>query len=273
MMGFHILTTDASIFETLDLLSQFGRPSAIIIPENRIATPKVKEVLDKAVAPVFVHRRDGGIESDCPPAEFGISWFYSQLFNTSDINRYSIGLLNMHGGKLPEYRGASVLQWAIVNGENTMGVTWHQIVEEVDAGPIWAESSIPIPLSATGGQMREAMIEEAFALLPKAIERMEQRQPYKVPNLSAGHVWPQRKRSDGEIFKGMTKRAVFDLVRAAKPNWPNPFIVVNSHQIEVANVYDTRSMGRIDYLTLDCGLIYLEPIDAQQGSRPGRFNG
>ena len=45
-------------------------------------------------------------------------------------------LVNYHASPLPKYRGGSPMNWAIINGKTEFGVTIHQLVESIDAGPI-----------------------------------------------------------------------------------------------------------------------------------------
>jgi len=46
------------------------------------------------------------------------------------------GCLNVHASILPKYRGAAPIQWALINGESTTGVTIMQMDEGMDTGPI-----------------------------------------------------------------------------------------------------------------------------------------
>ena len=93
-----------------------------------------------------------------------------------------MGILNMHGGKIPQYRGASVLHWAIINGESEYGVSWHRLVKEVDAGPIYVEGRIPITSKSTAYELRQAMILEAMDLFSKAWRRFLQSESTRVPD-------------------------------------------------------------------------------------------
>ena len=44
------------------------------------------------------------------------------------------GCINVHGSLLPKYRGAAPIQWAVLNGEKTTGVTIQQMGEGLDTG-------------------------------------------------------------------------------------------------------------------------------------------
>ena len=55
-----------------------------------------------------------------------------------------LGILNMHPGLLPRYRGPNPLGWSIRNGDSELGLTVHRMTSEFDAGPIYSQASISI---------------------------------------------------------------------------------------------------------------------------------
>ncbi len=62
-----------------------------------------------------------------------------------DIPKY--GALNIHPSLLPQYRGPSPIQTAILNGDTETGVTIMKLDEEMDHGPILGNSKFQIPNS------------------------------------------------------------------------------------------------------------------------------
>ncbi len=55
-----------------------------------------------------------------------------------------LGSINLHGGKVPEYRGCDIVFWALQDGAAEMGITVHQVVRAVDAGPVLLTASVPM---------------------------------------------------------------------------------------------------------------------------------
>lgn len=53
-------------------------------------------------------------------------------------------VLNLHLGKLPEYRGMRPINWALRNGESVAGVTLHEVDPGIDTGPIVAQTTFSI---------------------------------------------------------------------------------------------------------------------------------
>jgi methionyl-tRNA formyltransferase len=58
------------------------------------------------------------------------------------------GVLNVHPSLLPRWRGPEPVFWTIQSGDTEAGVTIHRMDQELDAGPILAQTRVPIPEDA-----------------------------------------------------------------------------------------------------------------------------
>jgi methionyl-tRNA formyltransferase len=260
-MKLHLLTTDVSVFRLVDALGSDVEVTSVIVPGNRVDTQKIRLVQAEAERRsilLSVHALHSAFNAALPPADGAVSWLYSQIIRNEDLVRYRRGTLNMHGGRIPDYRGANVLQWAIINGEKELGVTWHEMVDEVDAGAIWAEGEVPIGLDDTAWNVRGAMIEKGIELFPLAWHNMISRTYGRIPDLRKGNVWPIRKPADGRITQGLSERKVRDLVRALCPPWPAAFIDTPNGLFSVGAVMDVPSPQTVLYETAEGRTIYLE---------------
>lgn len=72
-----------------------------------------------------------------------------------DIPKY--GSMNVHGSLLPKYRGAAPIQWAIINGDETTGVTTMKMDAGMDTGDMYLTSEIPIEKDDTYGTLYEKL--------------------------------------------------------------------------------------------------------------------
>jgi len=52
--------------------------------------------------------------------------------------------INYHDGPLPLYAGLYATSWAIINGETRHGITWHVMIDRIDAGDILKQTAVPI---------------------------------------------------------------------------------------------------------------------------------
>jgi methionyl-tRNA formyltransferase len=80
------------------------------------------------------------------------------------FNLAKLGAFNIHASLLPKYRGAAPINWAIINGEKTTGLTSFLLDEKVDTGKIILQNSIDIPEGVTAGDLHDLLMPEAAKL-------------------------------------------------------------------------------------------------------------
>lgn len=100
-----------------------------------------------------------------------------------------LGWLNLHHGRLPDYRGAFSVFWAMANREPAVYLTAHLMGEELDCGPIVAEQALEVPHGSTVTSMERRMWEETPALVLLAVARLER-----------GPAAAQKARLGGRLF-------------------------------------------------------------------------
>ena len=88
-----------------------------------------------------------------------------------DIPQY--GCINLHGSKLPKYRGAAPIQWAVLNGEKETGVTTIYMNEEMDAGDIILTKDVEIGEDETTGELWNKLSKIGAELLLETINKIE----------------------------------------------------------------------------------------------------
>lgn len=76
----------------------------------------------------------------------------------------TLGSFNIHGSLLPKFRGAAPIQWAIIRGETTTGVTSFLLTDFVDTGNIIGQRSFAIESDWTAGDLHDAMMPYAAEL-------------------------------------------------------------------------------------------------------------
>ncbi len=73
-----------------------------------------------------------------------LTFAYGQIIPHDLLIIPKCGCVNLHGSLLPKYRGAAPIQRAIMNGENKTGVTLMKMVDQMDAGKMYAKEEIDI---------------------------------------------------------------------------------------------------------------------------------
>lgn len=69
-----------------------------------------------------------------------------EVFKSQLLNLPRMGCINIHSGRLPQYRGMMPTFWQLLSGEPSATITIHEMAEKLDAGGIVA--TLEFPLSA-----------------------------------------------------------------------------------------------------------------------------
>ena len=83
------------------------------------------------------------------------------------------GSINLHASILPKYRGAAPIQWALMNGEKTTGVSIFQIEKKVDTGKIITQKKINIDKNDNYGLLSKKLSYIGAEALVDALNRLE----------------------------------------------------------------------------------------------------
>ena len=105
-----------------------------------------------------------------PDYLFSIANF--RLLDTELLAWPRVGAWNFHDAPLPEYGGLNTPSWALLNGEKSYGVSWHEMTAAVDAGAVWAESRFEIPEGCDLLELNSLCFEQGIASFAALIERL-----------------------------------------------------------------------------------------------------
>jgi methionyl-tRNA formyltransferase len=93
-----------------------------------------------------------------------------KIFGRKLLQTPPFGCLNYHSGLLPRYRGVAPLFWALLHGESEVGMTVHEMDEEIDNGPIVSQRVEPIRPDDTVHTLFERTARLGPEVLIEAIE-------------------------------------------------------------------------------------------------------
>lgn len=141
------------------------------------------------------------------------SVYYRNIIKPQVIESVSGKVFNLHPSLLPKYRGCSSLTWALINGDDVAGVTYHYIDAGVDTGNIILQAAMQIgPDDTQAGLYNRAMDlgaqfwPAAFELVKTGFAGVEQ------VGLASHH--PRGAPYDGEIQEEWTHVQVKRFIRA-----------------------------------------------------------
>ncbi len=199
----------------LDALTE-SRGIEIFYPA-RINTPEMVKKLESYQADLFVLSG------------------YNKILRPLILEIPPLGTINLHGGKLPEYRGAAPINWQIINGESTGGCSIIFVDEGIDTGDIILQERYPIAPTDTHASVLEKTLEIFPRLLVKVLEnlqkgniRVEKQDPLD------GCYYTRRYPRDSIIdWQSMNDIQVHNLVRGMRGPYPEAFTFRGQEKVEI----------------------------------------
>lgn len=158
---------------------------------------------------------------------------YSKILKKRVIDVPKQGAINLHGGKLPEYRGVAPINWQIINGETTGGCCILYVDEGIDTGAILAQEHYAIFPEDDAGTVLTKTLEIFPKLLLRVLDELKAGTAKPVPqNRNEGCYYTRRRPEDGQIdWNATTAEQVHNLVRALTKPYPGAFTFLNGQKI------------------------------------------
>lgn len=171
----------------------------VLQPEKLSGSPEMQRVIDLS-------------------ADLIVTAAYGQFLPTRLLASAKIAAVNVHGSLLPKYRGGAPVQYAVMNGDKSTGVTLIYMVKKMDAGAMLGQVELPITTSDDTGSLfeklsflgRDLLLEKLPALIAGKLEAVEQDESQVVFS-------PTIKPEEEELQLAMTAAELDWKIRALRP--------------------------------------------------------
>jgi methionyl-tRNA formyltransferase len=145
---------------------------------------------------------------------------YGKLLPKEILNLPPLGCINIHGSILPKYRGSAPIQWAVLNGEKTTGVTSMYMAEAMDAGDMIMVKQTDIGDYETSGALYERLSILGAELLGETVAAIAAGTASRTPQNDAEATFaPPLTKELSPIDWTKTAREITCLIRGLNP-WP-----------------------------------------------------
>lgn len=242
-------------YESALLLLEHGYDIPIIITAKEAPeyyyTSKDFEALAKKIGAKFIHtpkiNKPEVIDliKSCGTIDISVSINYSGVIEDEVINLFTNGILNAHAGDLPKYRGNACMAWAIINGENKIGLCIHKMIPgELDSGDIIVRKYFPVHENTRVGEGFEWMRKETPGMMLEAIQLLKKDKNYFLEKQSlnpkdALRGYP-RTPDDGKIDWNKSNLEILRLINASSEPFPGAFCNFGSTVLKIwrAEIFD-----------------------------------
>lgn len=158
---------------------------------------------------------------------------FGQILSKEILELAPYGCINVHASLLPKYRGAAPIQWAIIDGEKTTGITIMQMDEGLDTGDIILKKEIEIAADETGGSLHDRLAELGGVALLEALELIKEGKAAKTPQGEAAtHYAYMLSKKTGRIDFSKSAKELERLVRGLNP-WPSAHAMLDGKTVKI----------------------------------------
>lgn len=160
---------------------------------------------------------------------------YAKIVRKAFLDCFPDGVINLHGGPLPTYRGGSPLNWQILRGEREIGISVVITEEGIDTGPVLARDAFSLGPDETIDQVVAQTLPRFERMLLGVLDaqRRGALRPEPQDPLPARY-FAKRLPEDGFIdWRVLTAQQVHDLVRALSGSYPGAFAAYRGRKLVI----------------------------------------
>lgn len=143
---------------------------------------------------------------------------YGKILPKELLEIPKLGCINVHGSLLPKYRGAAPIQWAVLNGDETTGITTMYMDVGMDTGDMILKKEVAIGEEETTGELWNRLSKIGGELLVETLKLIEEG---KAPRTKQGEDFtlaPMLQKEMAKIdWQHQSARQIMNLIRGLNP--------------------------------------------------------
>lgn len=143
---------------------------------------------------------------------------YGKILPKEILDIPKMGCINVHGSLLPKYRGAAPIQWAVLNGDKTTGITTMYMDVGMDTGDMILKQEVEIGENETTGELWDKLSKIGGKLLVETLKRIENGTAPREKQSEDFTMAPMLSKEMAKIdWKNKTAKEIKNLVRGLNP--------------------------------------------------------
>ena len=253
---------------------------------NKLTPPPVKALAEQYGIPVFQPEKVKTPEfvetlRGLTP-EVIVVVAFGQILSQAILDIPPKGCINVHGSLLPQYRGAGPIQWSIINGDKTTGVTTMYMDKGLDTGDMILKKEFEITEQDTYESLGERMSAVGAEVLIETLRLIKEGTAPRTPqdNELATYA-PMLDKNIGRIDWSKPSREIFNLIRGTYP-WPGTYSYYLDKKFKIFSTdivnehVPNEEYGKIvelgkDYILVSCskGFIKIKELQFENEKRMG----
>ena len=166
---------------------------------------------------------------------------YGLLLPKGVLDMPGLGCINVHASLLPQYRGASPIHAALLNGDDKSGITIMHMAAGIDTGDMILKKELEILPEERFPSLHDRMAELGAEALMEALELLEGGSAPRTPQDDALSSYaPMLKKTDAIIDWGRTSAQIINMTRAFDP-WPGSQTMYDGKALKIWRLEEEKS--------------------------------
>ena len=243
---FSVPCLQALIDDGHDICAVFTQPDKPKGRHGALVQPPVKALATENNIPVYQPVSLKNDESKelfkSLEAELAIVVAYGKILPEEFLQAPKYGCINMHASLLPKLRGAAPIQWAIVNGETSSGVTAMQMDKGLDTGDMLYYESVEISDDETAEELHDELSALGAQVMRKTIEMLKSNSlnPVKQDDSKSSYA-PILTKELSAINWQKSASEIHNQVRGLY-SWPGASAVLGD---KIIKIHSTKLFGKV----------------------------
>ncbi|MDH3443932.1 MAG: methionyl-tRNA formyltransferase [Deltaproteobacteria bacterium] len=212
--------------KTLDKLENMGEEVLAVFCPPDVPGGKIDPLKQKALQlgipvhqPLTYKRPEVQEHFRSLQSDLGILAFVSHIVPQPVFSAPRLGSICFHPSLLPKYRGASAINWALINGETRTGLTVFWVDKGIDTGPVLLQKEVKVePDDTTGSLYFNKIFPEGVDAIGEAVELIKSGNPPRVVQDESKATYdPPCGDEHAKIDWAKPAQQVYNLIRGCDP--------------------------------------------------------
>lgn len=157
---------------------------------------------------------------------------FGQILPKEVLEVSKLGCINVHGSLLPKYRGAAPIQWSVINGDKTTGITTMYMDEGLDTGDMILKKEVTIGEDETSGELYSRLSGIGADLLIETLKMIKDGTAPREKQSEDFTYAPMLTKETGKIDWNKSSYEINSLVKGTNP-WPGAYTEINGKKFKV----------------------------------------
>lgn len=207
-------------YDVVGVVTQPDRPKG---RGNKVVMSPVKEYALSRNIPVLQYqriRREGVEDLKALKPDLCVTAAFGQILSQELLDIPPMGTINVHASLLPRHRGSAPINWAIMQGDETVGVTTMFSDKGIDTGDMLLKAETPYIKGETAGALTIRMADLGAKLLIDTVRKLEDGTLVRIPQDHANMTYdPMLTKDMGIIDWSMGAADIVNRIHGLNP-WP-----------------------------------------------------